>query len=596
MTLRYLEITETVDAERKNFTAFRRKIDNGYYPNELTKTTSLIQRRVKTGSTLAIISPSAWPIVEPRLSVGEAAAVTTTPPAGYSVNDVKDPYNAYFDAYKARNVAIASWGDSIISSGNGGIALAEGQRFYNYLQALLPDGAQVINLAIGGKTANDLKSDRTWAIQDLRWPTGARKILFLYIGGNNVTASGQTGWVAAYYTVDLIATIKPLLPTGTELWVSTLAARKNGSTTSAFKDFQASIKSYSNVETYGYKVCDFADDLHFGVQSSSEAINNGTFYQAADLEHPTARGTEELAKYAYSQLFPPAGIHPVIRHCGPIWREPIADGATYITITQGNGVGNGIRSGADDGLPGYYDDPNNIVWARNSDPVRDLIFPGSFNDRSPGSVQASFDLRVPNDLEIADVLPPNTPNEPGVVYNVDTGVIWCLNTMCRVIPAYIDRLNAYHNCLHAGAGINAPPIFEQDLNAGVIPYMLAINLPAGYLYWNTGTSKGYIWPATADDSQATALTYLGTQTELALGSRLAIPPDVTAGSLGITGGDELAVFNALKTYGCVVSDTISMGYGWHTFSFGVEKTIEGRLNSVRSKIEAMGRVLKIVPW
>lgn len=354
------------------------------------------------------------------------------------------------------------------------------------------------------------------------------------------------------------------------------------------------MKNYSNIETYGYKVADVADDLHFSVQSSSECINNATYYQAADKEHPTSAGAQEMAKYVYSQLFPPAGIHPVLVHCGPFWREPISGSATYTTITQGNGKGNGIRSGPDDGLPRYYDDPNNIVWSRNTDPVRDVIYPGSFNDRSPGSVQAPMDIRVPDDLSIPDVLPPNTPNEPGVIYNPETGITWCLNTMCRVIPSYIDRINAYLNCLHAGAGINAPPIFTDELEAGVIPHALAINLPGGYLYWNTGASKGYLWPATNDDSGANATTYLGTQPTLALGSRLAIPPDVTAESIGVTSRDGLAVFNAAKTYGCIVSDTISMRYDWHTFSFGVEKPLEGRLNAVHYEMSAIGRVLKIV--
>ena len=107
-----------------------------------------------------------------------------------------------------------------------------------------------------------------------------------------------------------------------------------------------------------------------------------------------------------------------------------------------------------------------------------------------------------------------------------------------------------------------------------IQHALKLNLFANqYLSYTIGANGGlgYRWPANSADSYAdpalgSPRAYEGTTPGLMMGSLLAIPPNATLESLGITTPAGEKLFYALQNYGGYVADDT----GWDTHDIGVE--------------------------
>ena len=74
---------------------------------------------------------------------------------------------------------------------------------------------------------------------------------------------------------------------------------------------------------------------------------------------------------------------------------------------------------------------------------------------------------------------------------------------------------------------------------------------------------GYTWPAKTADSGASEGAYAGKNPNVRMGSLLAIDPNVTAESLGITTKPGKKIFKALQDYGCYIVDDSA----WEEYNF-----------------------------
>jgi hypothetical protein len=593
-TTYYLQLAEVDNNYAAGAATYRRINAAAGYPNAKSKTTRLVERYT-TGSpsysTVYKWNDSVHTLVYNALTTPEKAAVTTTDPGSTTSNYTKSAYWNEFDAEKAYKNAIVVDGDSYASSANGIYALSEPDRFYYQLNAMLPAGSQAIGLGIGGKTVAQLRSDFATKIANLNIPTGAQLHILLLTNGNDITVDGQTGWGYAYRIFQYVDTAKAAFPNA-KVWVTTPMCRKDGSITAAMRDATVSLKDPANVTAHGYGLIDLGADARGTPMIGTSPLEQTDLWQG-DLEHPTAKMVKAMAEDAYNTLFPDPTIHPALIRFGSFWFKPIVTAsATYTAITTSDA---GPNTHHEPGL-GYntffYGDRNRLIDSVESDPFKTFIYPGAFNNRDIGSVVSVYKARVPTSWVVPDVIPSNTPNEAGWFYNTDTGVFMPGNTIC--IPTAGGNVYAYAQVNHAGSGINAPPVLKRELDAGLIKHALALNISGLRLYWDSGTSRGWQAPAVNDDAGANASTYLGVQSKYRLGTKVAIPPGVTANSLGLTDPQVIAVFNALKTYGGYLVDTTSIGpypWGW---SIGLEDTVETALDDNQTEMRAIAEALQIV--
>lgn len=135
---------------------------------------------------------------------------------------------------------------------------------------------------------------------------------------------------------------------------------------------------------------------------------------------------------------------------------------------------------------------------------------------------------------------------------------------------------------HFGSGLNSVGgVIRQGELVNPAPIMHALQLELWgqkYFYYDPNSSQpGFRWPADREDGYAQAYPYYGyciqdpclsnPDKNLMQGSLLAIPPNETPASLGLTNPAAIKMFYALQNYGgYVVDDT-----GWNVSQFGVEQ-------------------------
>lgn len=117
------------------------------------------------------------------------------------------------------------------------------------------------------------------------------------------------------------------------------------------------------------------------------------------------------------------------------------------------------------------------------------------------------------------------------------------------------------------------------LNDNPIRHALKIDLWGNWLHYNPSSSTpGRRWPAILADSYASN-QYKGSKPALVMGSLLAIPPSVTAESLGLSTKAGKKIFQAMQDYGAYVVDDS----GWDYNYLCVEKGAEVEYESVTGK-------------
>jgi hypothetical protein len=240
---------------------------------------------------------------------------------------------------------------------------------------------------------------------------------------------------------------------------------------------------------------------------------------------------------------------------GQHWFKRIASNATYTPFQVTSAVG----SDSEPGFSSLYFgvDVNYRFEVDNSDPIVALKVPGSWSDRDSGTIW-QMDIRLPADVIVPDASEGNTPNNPTIIYNRDTCGHVAVNAFARTTEG--GDAFGYHNSTtemsHNGSGTRGGEILLEELNAGYIPHYLGINV-WGKKYLSSAGS-GYVAPAIKADSNynnsGSNEYYGGNVPALVMGSRLGIPPNVSAASLGVVSAVGLTIYRALVEFGAIIVD------------------------------------------
>ena len=209
------------------------------------------------------------------------------------------------------------------------------------------------------------------------------------------------------------------------------------------------------------------------------------------------------------------------------------------------------------------------------DPKRSVYAPNSWKKRCFGQKKSmKISLPVPDDLIIPDAKKGKTPNNASAFLMPDGKTLVQLEPLARCEPGgpiygwrYFPDIDIYGDGIggaHFGSGLSSigGSIRRGELIGDQpIRHALKVNLWAKkYLYFDKEL-PGYRWPADRADKYASK-QYRGKNLELVMGSLLAIPPSVSAESLGLQTHPAQKLFYALQNYGAyVVDDTAWNAHG-----------------------------------
>lgn len=256
--------------------------------------------------------------------------------------------------------------------------------------------------------------------------------------------------------------------------------------------------------------------------------------------------------------------------CDSIWNMPIGSDAEYV-----------------DAYIGSKDVGFDIDWfitTSESDPAVPTYMLGTWGPgRCTGTTpqeqaqwrpEAGEPLKVPYDLIIPDAVGNYTPNNSSAFLMPDGRTLVSLNgtTRCQeggpLYGNWFGRQDIYGNGIeggHGGSGLSSigGSIRKGELlNDEPIRHALKIDLWHKWLHYNSSLpTPGRRWPATHADSYA-ANNYQGSNPALVMGSLLAIPPEVTAESLGLTSKVGKKIFQAMQDYGAYVVDDAYWDYNY----------------------------------
>ncbi|MDF5724117.1 MAG: hypothetical protein PUP91_27355 [Rhizonema sp. PD37] len=100
------------------------------------------------------------------------------------------------------------------------------------------------------------------------------------------------------------------------------------------------------------------------------------------------------------------------------------------------------------------------------------------------------------------------------------------------------------------------------INDDPIHHALKIDISGKWLYYNPSSpTPGHRWPAPLADASAST-QYQGSNPALVMGSLVAIPPNVTDQSLGLTSIAGQKIFQAMQDYGAYIVDNSGWDYNY----------------------------------
>ncbi|NMG11836.1 hypothetical protein [Brasilonema sp. UFV-L1] len=270
--------------------------------------------------------------------------------------------------------------------------------------------------------------------------------------------------------------------------------------------------------------------------------------------------------------------------CDSIWNMPIGSNAQYVDAYIGS-TGVGV-------------DTDWFIITQDSDPAVPTYMPGSWGPgRCTGTQvqqqaqwhpEAGEQLKVPENLIIEDAKANSTPNNSSAFLKPDGRTLVSFNVTTRcwqngpVHGVWFGQQDIYGDGIdggHGGSGMSSigGSIRKGELlNDEPIRHALKIVLWGKWLHYNASSSTpGHRWPARLADSYA-ANQYQGSNPALVMGSLLAIPPNVTAESLGLTSKAGKKIFQAMQDYGAYVVDDA----GWDYNYLCVERSAEQEYEAV----------------
>lgn len=247
-----------------------------------------------------------------------------------------------------------------------------------------------------------------------------------------------------------------------------------------------------------------------------------------------------------------------------IWNMPIGSDARYVDATIGS--------------RGFGTDIDWFVTTSASDPLVPTYMPGAWGQgRCSGTTpqqqaqwhpEAAQPLHVPTDLIIPDAITSgsiySTPNSSSAFLEPDgkTLVNFTVTARCQAgAPLYgtwFGQSDLYGDGIRGGHGASAMSSIGGSIRTGEllgdqpIHHALKVDIWGNWLYYDTN-GGGHRWPAVLADAGAPQ-QYKGSNPALVMGSLLALPPDATPGSLGITSSIGIKLFHALQDYGAYIVD------------------------------------------
>lgn len=268
--------------------------------------------------------------------------------------------------------------------------------------------------------------------------------------------------------------------------------------------------------------------------------------------------------------------------CDSIWNMPIGSGARYIDVYIGSKAV-GI-------------DTDWLITTKDSDPaVPTYMIPTWGEGRCTGTIPqqqaqwhpaAAQPLKVPYDFIIPDAKGGWTPNNSSAFLKPDGRTLVEFNGTARCQPGaplygnWFGEHDIYGNGIsggHGGSGMSSigGSIRKGELlNDEPIRHALKIDIWGQWLTYNPSSpTPGRRWPATHADGYAST-GYKGSNPALVMGSLLAIPPSVTAESLGLTTKAGKKIFQAMQDYGAYVVDDSGWDYNYLCVEQSAEQEYE----------------------
>ena len=256
--------------------------------------------------------------------------------------------------------------------------------------------------------------------------------------------------------------------------------------------------------------------------------------------------------------------------CNSIWNVPIGSNAKYVDAYIGS-KGVGV-------------DTDWYITTKDSDPaVPTYMSPTWGPGRCSGTIpqqqaqwhpEAAGPLNVPYNLIVPDATTGSTPNSSSAILKPDGKTLVSFNTTARCqagAPLYgnwYGQQDIYGDGIeggHGGSGMSSigGSIRSGELiNDSPIRHALKIDLWGKWLHYDPSSpTPGHRWPARLSDGGASS-NYQGSNSALVMGSLLAIPPNVTAQSLGLTSNAGKKIFQAMQDYGAYVVDDSGWDYNY----------------------------------
>ncbi len=256
--------------------------------------------------------------------------------------------------------------------------------------------------------------------------------------------------------------------------------------------------------------------------------------------------------------------------CDSIWNMPIGSNAKYVDAHIGS-KGAGV-------------DTDWFITTKETDPSVKTYMVGAWGPgRCTGTTpqqqaqwhpEAGQELKVPYDLVIPDAKENFTPNNSSAFLKPDgkTLVSFNITTRCEkggpLYGYWFGQQSIYGDGIdggHGGSGMSSigGSIRKGELlNDKPIRHALKIDIWGKWLHYNSSSSTpGRRWPARLADAYA-AKEYKGSNPALVMGSLLAVPPNVTIESLGLTTKAGKKIFQAMQDYGAYVVDDSGWDYNY----------------------------------
>ncbi len=270
--------------------------------------------------------------------------------------------------------------------------------------------------------------------------------------------------------------------------------------------------------------------------------------------------------------------------CDSIWNVPIGANANYVNAYIGS-KGIGV-------------DTEWYITTKDSDPAVSTYMPPTFSPgRCSGTIpqqqaqwhpEASQPMKVPYNLIIPDATTTYTPNGSSAFLKPDgrTLVSFTTTTRCQqggpLYSNWFGQQDIYGDGIEGGHGGSGMSSIGGSIRPGElinnipIRHALKIDIWGKWLHYNSSSpTPGHRWPAPLADANAPN-QYQGSNPALVMGSLLAIPPNVTAQSLGLTSIAGQKIFQAMQDYGAYIVDDS----GWDYNYLCVEQSAEVEYSTV----------------